>query len=160
MLPTENDRPNWDQYFINLLPMIASRSVCLRRKVGCIIVSQDKTIIATGYNSPPAGFKHCAELGGCLRQKLNVPSGERSELCRATHAEANAIATSAKLGIALQNSTLYVFNQPCSTCAKSIITAGIKRVVFVEGYNDTLSTELFAESDCVLEKRSELLEGE
>jgi len=149
-------RPNWDEYFISMLPLISSRSVCLRRKVGCIIVSQDKTIIATGYNSPPAGLKHCEELGGCLRQQMNIPSGERSELCRATHAEANAIATSAKLGIALKNSTIYVYNHPCGTCAKSIITAGIQRVVYVHGYNDNLSMAMFAESDCIVEQYKEV----
>lgn len=142
------NRPSWDEYFINMLENIASRSVCLRRKVGCIIVSPNKTIIASGYNSPPAGFKHCEELGGCLRQRLNVPSGERVELCRATHAEANAIYTSAKLGISLDGATIYVTNYPCSQCMKGIITAGIKRIVYVDEYNDSLAKALLDESTC------------
>ena len=84
------NRPSWDEYFMQMAELTAQRSTCLRRQVGAIIV-KEKHIIATGYNGAPKGLPHCEELGGCLREKLEIPSGERHELCRALHAEQNAI---------------------------------------------------------------------
>ena len=84
------ERPSWNEYFMGIAELTAQRSTCIRRQVGAVIV-QDRHMVATGYNGAPRGIPHCEELGGCLRQKLNIPSGERHELCRALHAEQNAI---------------------------------------------------------------------
>ena len=86
-------RPSWDEYFMSIVELVKTRSTCLRRQVGALIV-KDKRILATGYNGAPVGCKHCEEIG-CLRDQLNIPSGQRHEICRATHAEQNAIAQAA-----------------------------------------------------------------
>ena len=125
--------------------LTAKRSTCMRRSVGAVIV-KDRHIIATGYNGAPRGIAHCAERGGCLRQKLGVPSGERHELCMALHAEQNAIIQAATLGQSIEGATIYVTHQPCVICAKMIINAGIRRIVVKEGYPDKLSVEILAEA--------------
>lgn len=138
------ERPSWDEYFMQVVHLVKTRSTCLRRKVGAVIV-KDKRILATGYNGAPVGCRHCEETG-CLRQKLNVPSGERHELCRAIHAEQNAIVQAAKAGTSIDGSTIYVSAQPCVICAKLLINAGITRIVFEGDYPDELSKELLDES--------------
>lgn len=138
-------RPSWDEYFMQITKLVASRATCLRRKVGAIIV-KDRHILSTGYNGPPKGVKHCDEIGGCLREKLNVPSGERMELSRAVHAEQNAIIQAAKLGINIEGADMYVTNQPCFICAKMIINAGIRRVIINEGYPDKYAEEILKEA--------------
>ena len=140
-----NRRPSWDEYFMDMAVLTAKRSTCLRRQVGAVIVT-DKHIIATGYNGAPRGVPHCDEKGGCLRQQLNVPSGERHELCRALHAEQNAIIQAATLGQSIEGGTIYVTNQPCVICAKMIINAGISRIVVKEGYPDELAVEILREA--------------
>lgn len=140
-----DDRPSWDEYFMQMAELTANRSTCLRRQVGAVIV-KDRHIIATGYNGAPRGLKHCSELGGCLRQKLQVPSGQRHELCRALHAEQNAIIQAATLGQSIEDATIYVTHQPCVICAKMIINAGMKRIVVREGYPDELATEILDEA--------------
>ena len=125
--------------------LTAQRSTCLRRHVGAVIV-KDKHIVATGYNGAPRGIAHCDEKGGCLRQKMGVPSGQRHELCRALHAEQNAIIQAATLGQSIENATIYITHQPCVICAKMIINAGIKRIVVKEGYPDELSVEILDEA--------------
>ena len=140
-----DNRPSWDEYFMQMAELTAQRSTCLRRHVGAVIV-KDRHIIATGYNGAPRGLKHCNELGGCLRQKLGVPSGQRHELCRALHAEQNAIIQAATLGQSIEDGTIYVTHQPCVICAKMIINAGIKRIVVREGYPDELATEILDEA--------------
>ncbi|MCI7392044.1 MAG: deoxycytidylate deaminase [Lentihominibacter sp.] len=140
-----NRRPSWDEYFMDMAVLTAKRSTCLRRQVGAVIV-KDKHIIATGYNGAPRGVPHCDEKGGCLRQQLNVPSGERHELCRALHAEQNAIIQAATLGQSIEGGTIYVTNQPCVICAKMIINAGIRRIVVKEGYPDELAVEILREA--------------
>ena len=140
-----NRRPSWDEYFMDMAVLTAKRSTCLRRQVGAVIV-KDKHIIATGYNGAPRGVPHCDEKGGCLRQQLNVPSGERHELCRALHAEQNAIIQAATLGQSIERGTIYVTNQPCVICAKMIINAGIRRIVVKEGYPDELAVEILREA--------------
>ena len=107
---------------------------------------RDKRIRATGYNGAPAGLPHCEEIGGCMRQKLGVPSGERHELCRGIHAEQNAIIQSANYGASIRGATLYCTHRPCSVCAKMIINAGIERVVVMDDYPDELSLGLFEEA--------------
>lgn len=147
-------RPGWDEYFMGITEMVSSRSTCLRRKVGAIIV-KEKRILTTGYNGPPQGVKHCDELGGCLRDKLKVPSGERMELSRAVHAEQNAIIQSAKYGIEINGGTMYVTNHPCFICAKMIINAGIKKIIYKEGYPDEFSKEILREANVEVIKYKE-----
>ena len=140
-----DNRPSWDEYFMEMAVLTAKRSTCMRRSVGAVIV-KDRHIIATGSNGAPRGIAHCAERGGCLRQKLGVPSGERHELCMALHAEQNAIIQAAMLGQSIEGATIYVTHQPCVICAKMIINAGIRRIVVKEGYPDKLSVEILAEA--------------
>ncbi len=145
MVQIVDDRPSWDEYFMQMAQLTAQRSTCLRRKVGAVIV-KEKHIIATGYNGAPRGLKHCVELGGCLREKLKIPSGQRHELCRALHAEQNAIIQAATLGQSIEDGTIYITHQPCAICAKMIINAGLKRIVVKEGYPDDLSVEILDEA--------------
>ncbi|WP_053550861.1 deoxycytidylate deaminase [Desulfuromonas soudanensis] len=137
-------RPTWEEYFMEIARLVARRSTCLRRQVGAVMV-KGKNIVATGYNGTPSGITHCSEVG-CLRQKLGVPSGERHELCRGLHAEQNAIIQAAKHGTNIAGSTLYCTNSPCIICTKMIINSGVERIVYFEGYPDTLSMEMLAES--------------
>ncbi len=137
-------RPTWDEYFLEMASLVAKRSTCLRRSVGAILV-KDKRILATGYNGAPSGLKHCVDIG-CLRQKLNIPSGERHELCRALHAEQNALIQASLYGISVKDSTLYATNQPCVICAKMLINAGIKEIVIVSGYPDKMAMEFLKEA--------------
>ena len=129
---------------MQITQVVASRSTCLRRKVGAAIV-KDNRILATGYNGAPAGLAHCMERG-CLREKLGIPSGQRHELCRALHAEQNAIIQAAVHGTAIQGSMIYVTTQPCVMCSKMIVNAGIKKVIFAGDYPDELSLEIFNEA--------------
>ena len=138
-------RPSWDQYFISIAEMVATRSTCLRRHVGAILV-KDKRILATGYNGAPAGLKHCEEVG-CLRENSSVPSGMRHELCRGLHAEQNAIIQAACYGTPIGGSTLYCTNKPCVICSKMIINAGIKDIFFLEGYDDPLADKMLTEAN-------------
>lgn len=146
----QTNRPSWDDYFMSILDTVKERSTCIRRKVGAIIV-KDKRIIATGYNGAPSGLKHCYEIG-CLREKLNIPSGQNHELCRGIHAEQNAIIQAAMYGVSINEATIYVTHNPCVQCAKMIINAGIKRVVFCGEYPDKLSKELLEEAGIKLDK--------
>jgi dCMP deaminase len=143
-------RPDWDQYFMEITQVIASRATCLRRKVGATLV-KDNHILASGYNGAPAGLKHCLDIG-CMREEHNIPSGQRHELCRGLHAEQNALIQAAVHGVAIKGATIYVTHQPCVVCAKMIINAGIKRVVFAGSYPDELSMEMFKEAGIELEK--------
>ncbi len=138
------ERPSWDEYFMDIVMLVARRSTCLRRSVGAILV-KDKRILATGYNGAPSGIRHCLEVG-CLRDQLKVPSGERHELCRGLHAEQNAIIQSALHGVSLKGATVYCTNHPCVICAKMIINAGITRVCYRDGYQDAMSREMFEEA--------------
>jgi dCMP deaminase len=140
-----DERPPWDKYFMDFARLTSKRSTCLRRQVGAVIV-QDRHVIATGYNGAPAGIPHCAEKGGCYREALGIPSGERHELCRALHAEQNAIIQAATLAQSIESGTIYITHQPCVICAKMIINAGIKRIVVAEGYPDELATEMLDEA--------------
>ena len=137
-------RPSWDQYFMDITHLLATRSTCIRRQVGAILV-KDRNILATGYNGVPSGISHCDAVG-CLRERLNVPSGERHELCRGLHAEQNAIIQAAKHGINIDGSTLYCTTMPCIICTKMLINAGISTVIYAEGYPDDLAREMLAET--------------
>ena len=114
-----------------------------------------KRAVATGYNGAPVGLPHCEEKGGCLRQQLGVPSGQRHELCRALHAEQNAIIQAASMGHAIEGGTIYITHQPCVICAKMIVNAGIKRIVVKEGYPDELAVEILDEAGLKVEKIGE-----
>jgi len=138
-------RPDWNQYFMDIAELVKTRSTCLRRQVGAVIV-KDKRILTTGYNGAPSGMRHCLELGGCLREQMKVPSGERHELCRALHAEQNAIIQAAYHGISIQGGTMYVTLQPCSLCAKMAVNAGIEKIVFKGSYPDELSMAILEEA--------------
>ena len=137
-------RPSWDEYFMNIAELAATRSTCLRRQVGSVIV-KDKKILATGYNGAPSGLQHCLDIG-CLREELGIPSGERHELCRATHAEQNAIVQAALFGVSIKDSTLYSTTQPCILCTKLIINAGIKKIVIKDSYSDKMSRKMLKEA--------------
>lgn len=137
-------RPDWDTYFMDIVELVSRRSTCLRRAVGAGLV-RDRRILATGYNGAPSKLKHCLEIG-CLREKLNVPSGERHELCRGLHAEQNAIIQAALHGVSAKGSTLYCTNHPCVICAKMIINAGVARIVIRDGYHDKLAAQMLREA--------------
>lgn len=139
-----DERPSWDEYFMSMAELASFRSTC-RRKVGAII-TKDNEALATGYNGAPKGLTHCSELGGCLRQKNNIPSGTQQEFCRATHAEQNAIVQAAKRGIPILGGTLYVTTFPCSICARMIINSELKRVVYMGDYQDENSKKMLQES--------------
>jgi dCMP deaminase len=140
----EIERPSWDEYFMDITCLVAKRATCLRRAVGAVVV-RDRRLLSTGYNGAPSNVRHCAEVG-CLRQQLNVPSGERHELCRGIHAEQNAIIQAAYHGVSIKGATLFCTNLPCSICAKMIINAGIVRIVYQSGYADLISSEMLAEA--------------
>ncbi len=129
---------------MGIVDLIAQRSTCVRRQVGAVIV-KDKNILATGYNGAPRGLAHCTDVG-CLRDQLNIPSGEKHELCRGLHAEQNAIIQAAYHGVGISGATIYTATFPCVICAKMIINAGIVKVVYRRAYNDRLSRELLHEA--------------
>lgn len=141
---TPDGRPGWDEYFRVITDDVAERSTCIRRHVGAIIV-RDKRILATGYNGVPMGLAHCGEVG-CLREKMGIASGTRQELCRGLHAEQNAIIQAARHGISIDGSTLYCTTQPCITCAKMLVNAGIVEIVYVDPYPDELSQQMLDEA--------------
>ena len=143
----------WDSRFMEMAHVIAGWTSCYQqeRKVGAVIV-KDKRVMTTGYNGAPSGVKTCVERGECLRKKLGIPSGTRHEMCYAVHAEQNAIIQAAKLGVSIDGATLYCTHQPCSVCAKMIINAGIRRVVYQEGYPDSFSLDIFEEAKVQLER--------
>ena len=144
-------RPSWDEYFMEMAELTAKRSTCMRRHVGAVIV-KDRHAIATGYNGAPSGIMHCEERGGCIRQQLNVPSGQRHELCMALHAEQNAIIQAAVMGNSVEGGTIYITHQPCAICAKMILNAGIKWIVIKEGYPDELAASILDEAGLKVEK--------
>ncbi len=137
-------RPPWDTYFMDITSLVAKRSTCIRRAVGAVVV-RDKRILTTGYNGAPSGVRHCLDIG-CLRERLNIESGQRHELCRGIHAEQNAIIQAAVHGVSIRGASLYCTNLPCLICAKMIINAGISKVFYLSGYADDLSREMLAEA--------------
>jgi dCMP deaminase len=137
------DRPSWDAYFMQIAHLVAMRATCPRRQVGAVIV-RDRRILATGYNGAPRGLAHCPVGGpdhdwpdGCMRA---------GHCIRSLHAEQNALLQAAMIGIACEGTTIYVTCQPCNACAKMLINAGIRRVVYEGDYPDDFSLELFRES--------------
>jgi len=140
----DNKRVSWDAYFMEITKVIAKRSTCIKRNVGAVIV-RDKRILSTGYNGAPKGLAHCETIG-CIRKSMNIPSGQRHELCRGLHAEQNAIIQAAWHGVKIEGATLYCTHQPCVICVKMMINAGIVRVVFEGSYPDDLASNMLIES--------------
>jgi dCMP deaminase len=132
-------RPSWDDYFLDIANLVSTRSTCLRRRVGAVLV-KDKRILASGYNGAPSSIEHCS-VTGCIRDKLRIPSGERHELCRGLHAEQNAFLQAALHGTSLKDAILYSTTQPCIICAKMVINAGIKEIVYRGLYPDKMAMD-------------------
>ena len=132
-------RPSWDAYFMALAKLVASRSTCLSRPTGCVIV-KDKQIISTGYNGSMPGVAHCLEEGRCYRRSINAPDAGKYDFCRSIHAEANAIALAGRKGLDLEGSTIYVTLFPCYVCTKLLVRAGVKEVVYESGYESENQT--------------------
>jgi len=141
---SRHTRPDWNTYFMDFARLAERRSVCLRRQVGAVIV-KDRMIMATGYNGVPKGVTHCDQVG-CLRDEMDVPSGQRHELCRGLHAEQNAIIQAAYHGVQIRGSSMYCTFRPCLICVKMIINAGIERVFFLTDYDDPLTGSMAAEA--------------
>ena len=139
------ERPSYDDYFMEMAHVVSKRSTCVRRRVGAILV-KDKHILSTGYNGAPKGLKHCSELG-CIREDMDVPSGQRHELCRGLHAEQNAIIQAAVFGVSIKESVLYCTNTPCVVCVKMLINAGVKEIVYSGDYPDELAKKMINESN-------------
>ena len=137
-------RPDSDEYFLKIASVVAERSTCRRHHIGAVAV-RDKHILATGYNGAPSGFKDCLELG-CLRDELNIPSGERQEICRGIHAEQNVIIQATLHGVSLEGSTIYATHTPCILCAKMLVNAKIKRFISFGKYSDNSFIDLFREA--------------
>lgn len=136
-------RPSWDEYFLKIAMLVAERSTCKRHHVGAVIV-KDKRILTTGYNGAAAGIKDCLELG-CLRDANNIPSGEKHEICRAIHAEQNAIIQAGLHGVNVEGGTIYCTHSPCILCAKMLANARVKRFVTCGDYPDGAAKELMQE---------------
>lgn len=146
---TSSKRIDIDHYFMEIAELVAKRSTCLRQNVGAVLV-KNKHILSTGYNGAPTGLKHCLDIG-CLREQLKIPSGERHELCRAVHAEQNAVIQAALHGVGTEGATLYCTHTPCSLCAKILINAQIERVVYKGEYPDEYARQYFKEAgiECI-----------
>jgi dCMP deaminase len=132
--PKKHVRPTWDEYFIELADAASKRATCDRGRSGCVIV-RDKQVLVSGYVGSPAGLPHCDEVGHLLK-KVTHSDGSVTEHCmRTVHAEQNALIQAAKLGVALEGSTIYCRMTPCRTCAMLIINAGVKKVVAEKKYH-------------------------
>ena len=138
-------RIDTDEYFLKIASVVAERSTCRRHHIGAVAV-KDKHILTTGYNGAPSGRKDCLELG-CLRDEMNIPSGERQEICRGIHAEQNVIIQASLHGVSLEGSTIYSTHTPCRMCAKMLVNARIKRFVTFGKYNDEIFVNLFKDEN-------------
>jgi dCMP deaminase len=143
-------RPDNDTYFMRMADLVATRSTCLRRQVGAVVV-KEKRVLTTGYNGAPKGLKHCAEVG-CVRMQNNIESGTRHELCRGVHAEQNAVIQAAYFGASIKDATIYTTTYPCAMCTKILVNAGIREVVYKDDYVDPLSREIMEESGVVVRR--------
>ena len=143
MVAHKNTRISKDHYFMNIAIEVARRSTCTRRQIGAIIVNDAGEIKSTGYNGNPRGLPHCHEIG-CIRDKLNIPSGTRMETCTAVHAEQNALIQAGAANS--RGSTIYSTIVPCPICARMILNAQIARVVFIDHYSDNAGIELLKQA--------------
>ena len=143
-------RPDWDNYFIEIAKVVSSRATCLRRKYGAVIV-KDRVIISTGYNGSPRGIDNCIDTGKCTRQELNIPSGERYELCEAVHAEQNAIINApperrkgAVIYVAgFEEDGSFANGKPCKLCDRMIRNAQILEVIYLSNNGGLEKTRIF-----------------
>ncbi len=147
---THTQRPSWDEYFMKIAFTVAERSTCDRAHVGAVVV-RDRRILTTGYNGAPRGLPHCDDVGHLM---------VGGHCVRALHAEQNAIIQAALYGVAIADSTIYVTHQPCLTCAKMIINAGIRRVVYAGNYPDEYSRQFLHEAGVTLEHMPWAREGD
>jgi len=138
------ERPDNDTYFMRMAELVATRSTCLRRNVGAVVV-KEKRVLTTGYNGAPKGLRHCAEVG-CVRLENHIQSGTRHELCRGVHAEQNAVIQAAYFGVSIKGSTIYTTAFPCVMCAKILVNAGVSEIVYKDDYVDDLSKKVLDES--------------
>lgn len=143
-------RPDNDTYFMRMADLVATRSTCLRRQVGAVVV-KEKRVLTTGYNGAPKGLKHCAEVG-CVRTQNNIESGTRHELCRGVHAEQNAVIQAAYFGASIKDASIYTTNFPCVMCAKILVNAGIIEVIYKDDYEDPLSKDIMNESNVIVRR--------
>lgn len=140
-------RPSWDEYFMNIAELVGSRATCDRGRSGCVVV-RDRRMLVTGYVGSPVGQAHCDELGHEMHTVINDDNTESKHCVRTVHAEQNAIAQAARMGIALDQATLYCHMTPCYICAKILINAGIKRVVALKDYHQAeKSKKIFRQSN-------------
>lgn len=137
-------RPDWDEYFLKLAMLASERATCPRMHCGCVLV-KSKDVVSTGYNGSIPGDKHCEDIGCLIVDNHCV---------RTVHAEMNALVQAAKRGHSIEGATAYVTNMPCTTCAKALIAAGIKRVVVFSDFHDTLATEFFAKANVAIDKHA------
>ncbi len=135
-------RPNWDEYFLKLAMLASERATCPRMHCGCVLV-KDKNVIATGYNGSIPGDDHCEDVGCIIVDNHCV---------RTVHAEMNALIQAARRGHAMENSTAYITNMPCTNCAKALITAGVKRIVIFSDYHDTMAETFFAKASVTIDR--------
>ena len=135
-------RPNWDEYFLKLAMLASERATCPRMHCGCVLV-KNKNVISTGYNGSIPGDEHCEDAGCILVDNHCV---------RTVHAEMNALVQAARRGHAVDGASAYVTNMPCTTCSKSLITAGIKRVIIFSDYHDTMAETFFAKAGVTIER--------
>jgi dCMP deaminase len=143
-------RPSWDEYFMKLAALVAERSTCLRHNVGAVIV-KGKRVLTTGYNGAARNMDCCLDLG-CLRDELGIPSGTRHEICRAIHAEQNAIIQAGIHGINIDGATMYCTHTPCMICAKMIVNSGLKEVISYHDYADEEARKFLIEANVKLKK--------
>jgi dCMP deaminase len=175
-METRRSRPSRHEHFLNRAKVVAERSTCLRRKVGAIIVDKEGVELSSGYSGAPRHTEHCIDIGKCLRMELKIPSGKNYELCRAVHAEQNAIINAARTGASIVGGEMYISSEkmkgayshdyeedkiygPCIICKKEIINAGLTAVYMrEEGIGEKSYTleqikELLAEEEAEWKKR-------
>lgn len=148
------NRPSHDQIMMQVCEAVAERSTCRNRNVGAVICVDDR-IVSTGYNGAPKGFEHCIDIGICLRKDCG--HGEGLDLCPASHAEQNAIASAARNGITVKGGTLYCTTRPCSWCAKLIVCAGITKVIYRDWYDCPLTTTIFTSAGVLCSSLNDLI---
>jgi dCMP deaminase len=148
---SENKRPSWDDYFLELADAASKRATCNRGRSGCVIV-RDKQVLATGYVGSPAGLPHCDEVGHLLKKVIDEDGTITEHCLRTVHSEQNAICQAAKRGISISGATVYTRMTPCRTCAMLLINCGIERVVCERKYQLAKETEaMFADAGIKLE---------
>jgi dCMP deaminase len=141
-------RPSWDEYFMSLARLAATRSTCLRRHVGAVIV-KDRMLLSTGYNDTPRGLRNCGD-GGCARCASDAAAGTGLDTCLCLHAEQNAIIQAAYHGVAIAGGAIYCTHQPCLTCAKMVVNAGLVRIVYAAPYPDPVAEQLLQDASVEL----------